>query len=60
MLNFPTLQGTVKELCHYKVLKMGQNLHANMEVFRRASHIYALTLYNISNEYKVVYLIVKR
>ena len=33
MQNFPTLQGTVKELCNYKVLKMGQNLHANMEGF---------------------------
>ena len=37
---FPTLQGTVKELCNYKVLKMCQNLHANMEGFRGASHIF--------------------
>ena len=36
----PTLQGTVKELCNYKVLRVGQNLHANMEGFCRASHIY--------------------
>ena len=27
-------------LCNYKVLKMGQNSHTNMEGFRRASHIY--------------------
>ena len=39
MPNFPTLQGMVKELCNYKVLNMGQNLHANMEGFRRAGHI---------------------
>ena len=38
MPNFPTLQGTVKELCNYKVLKMGQNLHANVEGFCRAGH----------------------
>ena len=40
MPNFPTLKGMVKELCNYKVLKVGQNLHANMEGFRRAGHIY--------------------
>ena len=34
-----TLQETVKELWHFKVLKLGQNLHANMEGFHRASHI---------------------
>ena len=33
-----TLQEMVKELWHFKILKMGQNLHANMEGFRRASH----------------------
>ena len=34
-----TLQETVKELRHFQVLKIGQNLHANMEGFRRAGHI---------------------
>ena len=33
------LQETVPELCDF-VLKMGQNLHANMEGFHRASHYY--------------------
>ena len=35
-----TLQETVRELRHFKVLKMGQNLYANMEGFRRAGHKY--------------------
>ena len=30
-----TLQETVKEFWHFKVLRMGQNLHANMEGFQR-------------------------
>ena len=34
------LQETVPELWDLKFLKMGQNLHANMEGFRRASHNY--------------------
>ena len=45
MPNFPTLQGMVKELCNYKGLKMGQNLHANMKGFRRAGHIYVLHMF---------------
>ena len=44
MPNFLTLRGTIKELCNYKVLKMGQNLHANMEGFRRAT-LYVCTLH---------------
>ena len=38
-----TLQEMVKELREFKVSKMGQNLHANMEGFRRASHICHVT-----------------
>ena len=34
-----TLQETVKEFQHFKVLKMVQNLHANMEGFCRSGHI---------------------
>ena len=30
----------VRELCHFKVLKMGQNLYVNMEGFCRPSHKY--------------------
>ena len=37
----------VLKLCDFKVLKIGQNLHANMEGFRRASHIYAIDPYFI-------------
>ena len=33
-----TLQGMVRELRDFKVLKMGQNLHANMEGFHRSSN----------------------
>ena len=47
MPNFQTLQGIVKELCNYKFLKMGQNLHANMEGFRRAGHILQLAKVSI-------------
>ena len=39
-----TLQGIVRELWDFKFLKMGQNLHANMEGFRRASHIFQINL----------------
>ena len=35
-----TLQETVRELRDFKVLKMGQNLHTNMEGFCRAGHHY--------------------
>ena len=38
------LQETVPELCDLKCLKIGQNLHANMEGFRKASHILCNTL----------------
>ena len=34
------LQPVVYKLYDFKVLKLGQNLHANMEDFRRAGHIY--------------------
>ena len=36
------LQIIIQKLCKFKVLKLGQNLHANMEGFRRASHILAV------------------
>ena len=36
---FVVLQKSVPELRDFKFLKMGQNLHANMEGFRRDSHI---------------------
>ena len=39
-------------LCKFKVLKLGQNLHTNMEGFCRASHIatgiYMLKLYQLN------------
>ena len=34
------LHPIVKKLCDFKYLKIGQNLHANMGSFRRASHKY--------------------
>ena len=34
------LPQTSYKLWHFKIVKVGQNLHANMEGFRRASHIY--------------------
>ena len=30
----------IEKLCKFEVLKLGQNLHANMEGFCRAGHIY--------------------
>ena len=51
---FTTLQETVKELelWHFQVLKMGQNLHANMEGFRRAVHICDRILENLPSTHK--------
>ena len=36
---FVMLQETLLELQDFKFLKMGENLHANMEGFCRAGHI---------------------
>ena len=38
--NFVLLQAAIRELWDFKHLKMGQNLHANMEGFCWPSHIY--------------------
>ena len=53
MLNFIVLK-----LCDFEVLKIDQNLHANMEGFRRASHkCPACSNYGCTNVYNVnIYL----
>ena len=45
MSNFPTLQGTVKDLCNHKVREMGQNLHANMEGLQQSRSQIVLAMY---------------
>ena len=39
--NFTMLHSTMYKWCGFKVLKISQNLHANMKGFRRASHLYS-------------------
>ena len=39
--NFTMLHSTMYKLCGFKVLKIGQNLHAYMKGFCRASHLYS-------------------
>ena len=44
------LQGIVQELTDFKFLKMGQNLHTNMEGFLKSqSHYYFTLLANYLN-----------
>ena len=42
MQNLVKLHTTITKLQHFKHLKIGKNLHANMEGFRRAGHILGL------------------
>ena len=32
----------MRKLCKFEVLKLGQNLHADMEGFHRASHVFSM------------------
>ena len=40
MQNLVKLYATITKLQHFKHLKSGKNLYANMEGFHRAGHIY--------------------
>ena len=39
-----TLNSVKVTLCCFQIVKIGQNFHANMEDFRRAGHIFYLSL----------------
>ena len=38
----------MRKLRHFEMVKIGQNLHANMEGFRRAGHTYILSTARIA------------
>ena len=44
---FTMLQSMVEKLCDIKVLKIDQNLHANIEGFCKASHTYSMLCWSV-------------
>ena len=46
----------MKKLWHFEIVKIGQNLHLNMEGFRRAGHIYMRYTFYRAEEIAIIIL----